>query len=136
MRVNSCVDIYVQVISVKDNDSLAARLSVDLGADLLILLSDVEGLYTSPPGTEGSRLVFSYSPKQNGFNVVFGENSRVGTGGMDSKVTFPLHWTIIGIVILRAWKKIVLGTRRQLISPTTCGSFGEFASLRDTGSFI
>ena len=74
------------MISVKDNDSLAARLSVELGTDLLILLSDVDGLYTSPPETEGSRLVYSYSPKQNGINVVFGENSRVGTGGMDSKV--------------------------------------------------
>ena len=78
--------LFQQVISVKDNDSLAARLSVELGTDLLILLSDVDGLYTSPPGTEGSRLITSYSPKQNGLNVVYGENSRVGTGGMDSKV--------------------------------------------------
>ncbi len=80
------LSLCAQVISVKDNDSLAARLSVDLGADLLILLSDVDGLYTAPPGTEGSRLVHSYSPKHNGLNFVFGENSRVGTGGMDSKV--------------------------------------------------
>ncbi len=76
------------MISVKDNDSLAARLATDMNADLLMLLSDVEGLYTSPPGTEGSRLMHTYSPAVNGHHIVFGDDhSRVGTGGMESKVS-------------------------------------------------
>ena len=74
------------MISIKDNDSLASRLAVEVNADLLILLSDVDGLYTSPPGTEGSRLMNTYSPLHNGMNIIFGEKSRVGLGGMDSKV--------------------------------------------------
>ena len=44
------------------------------------------GLYTSPPGTEGSRLFHTYCPDGNGVSVTFGGQSRVGTGGMDSKV--------------------------------------------------
>lgn len=36
------------MISVKDNDSLAARLAVEMKTDLLIVLSDVEGLFDSP----------------------------------------------------------------------------------------
>ena len=75
------------MISVKDNDSLAARLSVEMGANLLIILSDVDGLYTAPPGTDGSRIMHSYSPKSNGLSVVYGEKSRVGLGGMESKVS-------------------------------------------------
>lgn len=80
-------DVDLQgVISIKDNDSLAARVAAEVSADLLILLSDVEGLYSSPPGTEGSRLIHTYSPETNGVNIVYGEKSRVGLGGMDSKV--------------------------------------------------
>ena len=74
-----------QVISIKDNDSLAARVATEVKGDLMMLLSDVEGLYTSPPGTEGSRLLNTYSPNTNG-GVVFGDKSRVGLGGMESKV--------------------------------------------------
>ncbi|XP_064599761.1 delta-1-pyrroline-5-carboxylate synthase-like [Liolophura sinensis] len=72
------------VISLKDNDSLAARIAVEMEADLLIIMSDVNGLYTKPPGMDGSRLMHTYSPVTNG--VVFGDKSRVGTGGMESKV--------------------------------------------------
>lgn len=73
------------VISIKDNDSLAARVAAELKADLLILMSDVEGLYSKPPGEEGSRLLDTFNPNIT-TGVEFGQKSRVGTGGMDSKV--------------------------------------------------
>ncbi|XP_067933837.1 delta-1-pyrroline-5-carboxylate synthase-like [Watersipora subatra] len=75
------------VISIKDNDSLAARLAVEINADLMLLLSDVDGIYTSPPGTDGARFLSTYSPDSDSSRVVFGGKSRVGLGGMEAKVS-------------------------------------------------
>lgn len=73
------------MISLKDNDSLAARLASELNCELLIIMSDVNGLYTGPPGMPDSRLLHTYCPEMD--QVVIAGKSRVGTGGMDSKVS-------------------------------------------------
>lgn len=78
--------ILLQVISIKDNDSLAARLAVEVDADVMLLLSDVDGIYTMPPGTDGARFLTTYCPSSDLSSVTFGGKSRVGLGGMDSKV--------------------------------------------------
>lgn len=78
------------MISIKDNDSLAARLAVEVDADVMLLLSDVDGIYTSPPGTDGSRLLPTYCPSSDASLVTFSGKSRVGLGGMDSKVKYSL----------------------------------------------
>ncbi|KAA8518949.1 hypothetical protein F0562_016277 [Nyssa sinensis] len=68
-----------------DNDSLAALLAQELQADLLILLSDVEGLYSGPPSDPHSKLIHTYI-KEKHQGVTFGDKSRVGRGGMNAKV--------------------------------------------------
>ncbi|XP_072229861.1 delta-1-pyrroline-5-carboxylate synthase [Leuresthes tenuis] len=84
----------VNVISIKDNDSLAARLAVDLKADLLIALSDVEGLYNGPPGTDDAKLIDTFYPGDQQ-SITYGTKSRVGIGGMEAKVKAAL-WALQG----------------------------------------
>ena len=42
-------------LNITDNDSLACSIGVDVGADLAILMSDVDGIYDRPPKEEGAR---------------------------------------------------------------------------------
>lgn len=73
------------VISINDNDSLAARLAVLVESDLLIIMSDVNGLYNKPPTESDSHLLHTFNPKLNDL-IEFGDKSDVGTGGMESKI--------------------------------------------------
>lgn len=69
-----------------DNDSLAALLALELKADLLVLLSDVEGLYSGPPSDPNSKMISTYVKQKHQGVITFGDKSRVGRGGMYAKV--------------------------------------------------
>lgn len=72
-------------LDIQDNDSLASRLSIEINSDLMILMTNVDGIYTKPPGTEGARLMDTFCPTMMD-HLEFGSKSNVGTGGMASKV--------------------------------------------------
>ncbi|CEG46051.1 delta l-pyrroline-5-carboxylate synthetase [Plasmopara halstedii] len=67
-----------------DNDSLAALVGGEIGADLLMLLTDVEGLYNKPPTHPGAKVISVFIPENNNFRI--GEKSSVGRGGMGAKI--------------------------------------------------
>ncbi|XP_072058157.1 delta-1-pyrroline-5-carboxylate synthase A-like [Arachis hypogaea] len=69
-----------------DNDNLAGLLALELKADLLVLLSDVEGLYSGPPSDPKSKLIHTYVKEKNQGEITFGDKSRLGRGGMTAKV--------------------------------------------------
>ena len=69
-----------------DNDRLSALVAANLGADLLVMLSDVDGVYSSPPGTEGAERLSIYSQR----DIEFGRGSVSGRGGMEAKIEAAL----------------------------------------------
>ncbi|OMO76600.1 Aspartate/glutamate/uridylate kinase [Corchorus olitorius] len=83
-----------------DNDSLAALLALELKADLLVLLSDVEGLYSGPPSDPKSRLIHTYVKEKHQSEITFGDKSRVGRGGMTAKVKAAVNAAYAGIPVV------------------------------------
>ena len=55
--INENDTVATSEIRYGDNDRLAARVATMMSADLLVLLSDVDGLYDKPPGKRGAKLV-------------------------------------------------------------------------------
>ncbi|XP_059622122.1 delta-1-pyrroline-5-carboxylate synthase [Phlebotomus argentipes] len=104
-------------ISIKDNDSLAAMVAAEIQADLLILMSDVDGIYNKPPWEDGAKLMSTYT--SNDRNAIqFGKKSKVGTGGMDSKVS-AATWALdrgVSVVICNGTQekaiKTIIGGRK------------------------
>ncbi|KAL2555701.1 Delta-1-pyrroline-5-carboxylate synthase B [Forsythia ovata] len=83
-----------------DNDSLAALLALELNADLLVLLSDVDGLYSGPPSDPHSRLIHTYVKERHEGLITFGDKSRVGRGGMTAKVKAAVYAAHAGVPVI------------------------------------
>ncbi len=86
--INENDTIATKEISVGDNDTLAAIVAVSIGADLLVLLTDIEGLYTGDPRKDkGAKLVpvvTELTPEL--YAAAGGSGTSLGTGGMCTKL--------------------------------------------------
>ena len=102
-------------ISFGDNDFLAAQVAILIGADLLVLLTDIDGLFTADPRTDasaaagrgGRRLRAPREPSTSATRT-----SPLGSGGMRSKVVAAEMATAAGIpaVICSGLDDAALGT--------------------------
>merc|ERR1719189_2494811 len=124
----STVD-YGDNIGIKDNDSLAAKVAVEIGAELAILMSDVDGIYNKPPKHDGARIMHTFVPSDLA-SIKFGAASSVGTGGMESKVKSAL-WALergTSVVICNGME---YNTIRKIYNGSRTGSF--FTNAEDEG---
>ena len=71
-----------------DNDTLSANVAELVGADLLILLSDIDGLYTDDPRNNRDAGFISYVERidEKLESMAKGADTSLGTGGMTTKI--------------------------------------------------
>jgi glutamate 5-kinase len=85
--INENDTVATSEIRYGDNDRLAARVASMMSADCLVLLSDVDGLYTAPPGKAGSTFVPLVNEITPEIEAMAGKPvSSVGSGGMITKI--------------------------------------------------
>lgn len=86
--INENDTISTEEIEIGDNDTLAAIVAVSIHADLLILLSDIDGLYTADPHTDSNAKLIAdiHELTPALFASASGSSSAFGTGGMSTKL--------------------------------------------------
>ena len=86
--INENDTVATDEIKVGDNDTLSAMVAVNINADLLVLLSDIDGLFTADPHTDSDAKLISVVSEINDDILSLGgkEGSSLGTGGMKTKL--------------------------------------------------
>ena len=86
--INENDTVATEEIVFGDNDTLAAKVAVTVGADLLILLSDIDGLYTADPRKDkNATLIAEVKEIDKKIEALAGSaGSNRGTGGMETKI--------------------------------------------------
>ncbi|MBR5739801.1 MAG: glutamate 5-kinase [Firmicutes bacterium] len=92
--------VATEEIKLGDNDTLSAQVAGMLHADLLVLLTDVDGLYTSDPSREGaSRIPVVERITKDIEKLAGGAGSGNGTGGMKTKISAARFATTAGVPV-------------------------------------
>lgn len=86
--INENDTVATEEIVIGDNDTLAAIVAQSIKADKLILLSDIDGLYTADPHTNPEATLIQRANKVDDTIIALagGSNCALGTGGMVTKL--------------------------------------------------
>lgn len=87
--VNENDTVATEEISIGDNDTLGAIVAVSVQADLLVLLSDIDGLFTADPRHDSNATLIPIVEEITPEIVALagGHGSEFGTGGMSTKLS-------------------------------------------------
>lgn len=97
--VNENDTTAVEELRFGDNDQLSALIAGKIGADLLAILTDVEGIFDRPPSEPGAVRVPYLAPSQRSrLNIGEGRPGSFGLGGMKSKLDAARMATRAGIL--------------------------------------
>ncbi len=126
--VNENDTVATDEIRYGDNDRLAAQVAATVGADLLVLLSDVDGLYTGNPQIDSSAqhldIIDHITPEIEGMAGDAG--SGLSKGGMKTKVLAAKTATASGCAMIimhgaenHPLKRLLSGAKNTLFTPQT-----------------
>jgi glutamate 5-kinase len=87
-------------VNFSDNDILSVLVAGAVCADLVIILSDVDGLYTSDPSKPGSELIKSVNEITAELKSSLNGKSKLGRGGIQSKIKAAEIATSCGIPVI------------------------------------
>ena len=100
--VNENDTVATNEIRFGDNDRLSALVAHLVGADALVLLSDIDGLYDADPRKSNARFISEVAGPDDLDGVTAGQGSALGTGGMRSKLSSALLAADAGVPVLLA----------------------------------
>lgn len=116
--INENDAVAIADIKVGDNDNLSARVGILADADLLLLLTDIEGLYTADPRKDAEATLINEvcTIDDNLKRIAGGSVSGLGTGGMFTKLQ-------AAEVACRAGIKVVIapGHRAEVVTALVAG---------------
>ena len=128
--VNENDTVVTEELRYGDNDRLAARVAQMIGADLLVLLSDVDGLYTTDPRHDPSAehlpRVTRLTPRIEAMAGGADARAGMGTGGMATKLAAARIASAAGCATIitlgqrpRPLRAVEDGERATIIEPST-----------------
>lgn len=123
--INENDAVATEELELGDNDHLAALVASMLEADLLVMLSDVDGLYDGDPRTDAAASLITTveDPSDLVGTVIGGTGSGVSRGGMRTKVDAAR------VVVAGAGHAVVANARRP-------GVIGEVVAGQDVGTWF
>jgi len=127
--VNENDTVATDEIRFGDNDRLAALVATVAHADALVLLTDVDGLYTAAPDTPGAQRIDEVTAPEDVAGVdISRRGSALGTGGMITKLEAASLATTSGVAVVLAAASDVV----DALAGRRVGTLFHITGKRDT----
>lgn len=147
--INENDTVTTREIRYGDNDRLAGRVAQMVGADVLVLLSDIDGLYTADPRNDASAkhisVIEDITPDIEAMGGQANAQSGVGSGGMATKIVAAkiatqagCHMAIVEGEVMRPLKALETGAKaswfKAVSDPKAARKQWILGSLQPSGS--
>lgn len=116
--VNENDTVSVTELMFTDNDELSGLIASMLGMDALVILSNIDGVYTGNPADPASELIREIKPESDldGEAIISKSKSQYGRGGMETKFRIARKVADEGIAVI-----IANGTRQNILEHLILG---------------